>query len=96
MPIHHMAGKHSKQVHWARYNEDTKTLEVDFKDLKNGGKQSTYSYHERLNPDKTPNPPHGFTMAEWRAFQDAPSKGSHFAQYIRNNYRGVKIWSKGQ
>jgi hypothetical protein len=94
--MYYLDGKHSKQVHWARYDEATQTLEVDFKD-RHGNKASTYSYHERLNADGTSNPPHGFTMAEWRDFQDAVSKGTHFAAKIRHwpgkqaGYKGVRI-----
>jgi hypothetical protein len=70
-------GGKSKQIHWARYNPETLTLEVDFKD-KNGNKASTYAYAE-------------FTEAAWEAFQAAPSKGTHFAHAIRNNYKANKI-----
>lgn len=90
--MHQLDGGKSSNIHWARYDEATKTVEIDFRD-KNGNKNSTYRYHTRVNPDGTENAPHGFTMAEWRAFQDSPSKGGHFAAYIRKNYRGEKIWS---
>jgi KTSC domain len=75
--MNHFDGKESRQVHWARYDPATQTLEIDFKD-KNGAKASTYSYAE-------------VTAAAWEAFQAAPSKGAHFASAIRNNYKATKL-----
>lgn len=69
-------GKGSSQVHWARYDPLTRTLEIDFKNSK-GGKASTYSYAE-------------FSKEDWIAFQSAEQKGSHFARAIRNNFKAVK------
>ncbi len=70
-------GDHSSNIHWARYNPDTQQLEIDFKG-KDGKKTSTYRYD-------------GFTWENWRAFQDAPSKGQHFAFKIRPRFKGVKL-----
>ncbi len=69
-------GKGSRQVHWARYDAATRTLEIDFKG-KDGAKQSTYSYAEVSEDD-------------WKAFQAAESKGTHFARAIRNNFKATK------
>lgn len=69
-------GKGSRQVHWARYDAATRTLEIDFKG-KDGKKQSTYSY-ENVNE------------YDWKAFQAAESKGSHFAHAIRNKFKATK------
>lgn len=69
-------GKGSRQVHWARYDAETRTLEIDFKG-KDGAKQSTYSYAE-VSPE------------DWTAFQAAPSKGYHFAYAIRNKFKATK------
>jgi hypothetical protein len=76
MAIHHMDGKHSTNVHWARYDESKQELEIDFKNAK-GEKTSTYRYP-------------GFSILDWRKFQDAPSKGKHFAFEIRPKFKGEK------
>jgi hypothetical protein len=71
--------KESKTLEWARYNEATQTLEVDFKN-NSGQKQSTYRYD-------------GFPPEAWSQFMASSSRGAHFARYIRPRYKGVKIWS---
>jgi hypothetical protein len=67
--------KESSNVAWARYDADTRTLEVDFK--KDGVRSSTYIYLE-------------FPPEEWQAFQEAKSKGQHFAYKIRPRFKGTK------
>ena len=57
--------KESSNVSWARYDEATQTLEVDFRDKKTGQKASTYTYA-------------GFPRDEWWDFQHAASKGGYF------------------
>jgi hypothetical protein len=69
--------KESSNVAWARYDPDSQTLEIDFKNSK-GAKASTYEYKY-------------FPVAAWEAFQSAPSKGRYFATSIRPFYKGVKI-----
>lgn len=69
--------KESSNVGWARYDEATHVLEIDFKD-KAGNKASTYAYDE-------------FPPAQWQAFMEAPSKGRHFAFAIRPNFRGRRL-----
>lgn len=73
--------KESSNVAWARYDAETQTLEIDFKNSK-GVKASTYEYKY-------------FPLAAWEAFQAAPSKGTHFAKAIRPAYKGVKIPAAG-
>lgn len=72
--------KESKQIAWARYDEATRVLEIDFRG-KDGAKQSTYSYA-------------GFPLDRWLQFISASSKGSFFAYNIRPHYKGVKIWDR--
>jgi hypothetical protein len=71
--------KESKTLHWARYDEATQTLEIDFKNGA-GQKQSTYRYD-------------GFAPEAWAQFMASSSRGAHFARHIRPRYKGVKIWS---
>lgn len=68
--------KESSNVGWARYDEATETLEIDFKG-KDGLKASTYTYA-------------GFPRDAWWDFQHAQSKGRHFAAVIRPKYKGVR------
>jgi len=68
--------KKSSNISWARYDEATQTLEIDFKG-KDGNKASTYTYA-------------GFPPDEWQEFQQAKSKGQHFAYKIRPRFKGVK------
>lgn len=73
------AAETSSNVHWARYNESTSTLEIDFRG-KDGAKKSTYRYEN-------------FPAEAWAQFNAASSKGLFFAKKIRPRYTGVKIWS---
>jgi hypothetical protein len=63
--------KESSNLHWARWNNETEVLEIDFK--KDGKKVSTYGYR-------------GFTGADWDRFNASESKGRHFAYEIRPLY----------
>lgn len=85
--IETLDGAKSSNVHWARYNLETETLQIDFKNSK-GVKSSTYEYDGTL-PDGTK--PGGFKVEDWRAFQEAASKGEHFAYKIRPRYKGRKL-----
>ena len=68
----------SKTLRWARYDEATRVLEIDFRG-KDGSKQSTYRYEN-------------FPPEEWAQLNASTSRGGHFAAHIRTRYRGVKIW----
>lgn len=70
----------SSNIGWSRYDEATQVLEVDFKNAA-GVKTSTYKYE-------------GFAPSEWTRFNEALSKGRHFAYEIRPRYVGVKVWPK--
>lgn len=72
--------KNSSNIHWARYDEATRTLEIDFKNSK-GEKVSTYAYPE-------------FAPEEWDRFQIADSKGQHFAYHIRPKHKGIRVAQK--
>ncbi len=77
---HEFAGGDSSNIHWARFDPDKQTLQVDFRG-KDGSKTSTYEYT-------------GFNDRDWLAFQRAQSKGLHFATKIRGKFSHTKIWSK--
>lgn len=64
--------KESSNIHWARWNNETQVLEIDFKD-KNGVKASTYEYRQ-------------FSGEEWDRLNASESKGRHFAYTIRPMY----------
>ncbi len=85
--IETLDGAKSSNVHWARYNLETEVLEVDFKNSK-GEKASTYAYDGTLTDGKKER---GFPVEEWRKFQEAASKGEHFAYKIRPRFKGHKI-----
>ncbi len=74
--------EHSSNIGWARYDEDTRQLQVDFKNSK-GVKTSTYVYDE-------------FPAAQWEAFKEAQSKGRYFAFEIRPRYVGHKLGEKAK
>ncbi len=76
-PIKHLDLKHSSNMHWSRYDPETQTLEIDFKNSK-GQKVSTYKYEN-------------FSHEEWDRFQASDSKGKHFAYHIRPKFTGVKL-----
>ena len=80
MAIHRFSSPHSANIHSATYDEDARKLTVHFKNSA-GDHSSTFDYPE-------------FSIVEWRRFQDAKSKGSHFAQHIRKQFRGLKTWAK--
>ncbi len=69
--------KTSSNIAWARYHEDTCTLEIDFKD-KAGNRTTTYAYD-------------GFSKEAWDKFNMAESHGKYFAFEIRPRYQGRKI-----
>lgn len=67
----------SSNISWARYDEATQRLEIDFKNSK-GEKVSTYEYAD-------------FPPEEWDAFRASESRGKHFAYRIRPRLKGVKL-----
>lgn len=71
------AAETSSNIYWARYDDSTRTLEIDFRS--NGEKKSTYRYEN-------------FPAEAWAQFNAALSKGMFFAKEIRPRYTGVKIW----
>ena len=75
-----LEARDSSNVGWARYEEETRTLFIDFRG-KDGQKQSTYRYAD-------------FPLERWLQFNAATSKGSFFAYNIRPHYTGVKIWKR--
>ena len=64
--------KESSNLHWARWDPDSQTLEIDFKNSA-GSKVSTYAYR-------------GFTAEDWEALTAAGSRGRHFAYVIKPLY----------
>ncbi len=68
--------EHSANIGWARYDEASSQLEVDFKNSQ-GIKTSTYVYDN-------------FPAGDWEAFRLAESKGKYFAYHIRPRYVGHK------
>jgi hypothetical protein len=75
-----MASFESKEpgnISWARYDEATHVLEIDFKDS-SGVRSSTYRYE-------------GFSPEAWLDFRSAESKGRYFAFKIRPRFKGTKI-----
>ena len=66
---HELDCKDSSNVRWARYNKETRVLEIDFTG-KNGAKKSTYAYDD-------------FPPEEWDAFCASESKGKWFAYRVR-------------
>jgi len=76
---HQFEATESKQIAWARWDDATDALEIDFKD-KTGAKASTYRYEK-------------FTWEDWQEFQRAASKGKHFAFRIRPRFKATKIWT---
>jgi hypothetical protein len=78
--MEHFDGKKSSNLHWARYDPETRLLEIDFKN-KAGMKVSTYEY-ENFPPEK------------WAEFLAASSQGEHFAYRIRNHYKATKMPAK--
>lgn len=67
----------SSNLKWARYDRQTRTLEIDFKN-KTGVKVSTYAYDN-------------FPPEAREHFQKATSRGSYFAYVIRPKYKGRKL-----
>lgn len=59
----------SSTIRWARYNPETRVLEIDFKG-KDGNVASTYAYQ-------------AFGPMDWEDFLAAESKGKHFAFNIK-------------
>jgi hypothetical protein len=57
--------KESSNIHWARWNNETQVLEIDFKNAA-GVKVSTYEYR-------------GFTGEDYDRLKASESKGRHFA-----------------
>jgi hypothetical protein len=64
--------KESSNIHWARWNNETEVLELDFKNAA-GVKESSYRYRR-------------FSGEEWDRLNAAESKGRHFAYVIRPLY----------
>jgi hypothetical protein len=60
------------------YDAATQTIEIAFKAKKEGDPEKVYQY--------TP-----FTEADWKAFKEAPSMGSHFLRVIKPNFACKKI-----
>ncbi len=67
----------SSNLSWARYDEVTRILAIDFKG-KDGRKTSTYEYQN-------------FPASQWEAFKASSSKGQYFATMIRPFHVGKKL-----
>lgn len=70
--------KESSTLHWARYDADTRTLEVDFRG-KDGAKVSTYRYD-------------GVPVKLFAQLATATSRGAYFAAHIRGRFPTTKLW----
>lgn len=60
----------SSQIHSIGHDEATETLAIRFRDYKTQGPSSLYHYSN-------------FTTADFEAFRDAESIGSHFGKHIK-------------
>lgn len=71
----------SSQIHSIGHDAETGTLAIRFRDFKSKGPSSLHHYSN-------------FTAADFEAFSDAESTGSHFKQHIKpydKKYPYVKV-----
>lgn len=60
------------------YSPETQTLEIAFSSRKSGEPDKVYHYA-------------AFTAEDWKAFQAAESKGSHFLKVIKPKFACTKV-----
>lgn len=70
--------KLSSNLRWARYNPETKVLEIDFKEKSSGTIKSTYAYDN-------------YPLDGWHALQASPNPGKFFAFHIRPHFSARKL-----